>query len=329
MNLFDEIIKKAEKEENDLYFKKKKERYFKIHRRDTTRLYLKCKNQPKSCSYSIRCYNQKVIVNSFEENCNIHSCNLQYLSKKVTAAAICDNKGDVMDYSSSQNSSRSVPAAAAVCNDNKGAPTRNSMSFPVVCKNGNVMDYQSRKENALLDKETSSTPDDYVFSTSQDNSSSQNSSRSVPAAAAVCNDNKGAPTRNSLSVDDPRISMLMGVFDTLELSTEEKLHMASSLRYLLHHQFGLPFVNRLFCEYEKTHRDKMILDLQLIRSLRFPEKYPTTYIQPRNMPIDDLPNFRKRKYEKEYNEDDSDCDKEFDWDDGDTVIYVDKPHKLI
>ena len=105
--------------------------------------------------------------------------------------------------------------------------------------------------------------------------------------------------------------------------------MALSLRYLLNHQFGLPFVNLLFCEYEKIQRDQMIFDLQLLRSLNFPEKNPTTYISPRNIPADDPPNCRKRKFEIEFVEDDSDYEKKFDEDDGDIVTYVDKPNTFL
>jgi hypothetical protein len=126
-----------------------------------------------------------------------------------------------------------------------------------------------------------------------------------------------------------RISKLMSVFDSLQLSTEQKMHMSLSLRYLLDHQFGLPLVNLLFCEYEKIQRDQMILDLQMLRSLNFPEKNPTTYISPRNIPADDPPNCRKRKFETEFVEEDSDYEKKYDSDDGDIVTYVDKPNTFL
>jgi hypothetical protein len=150
---------------------------------------------------------------------------------------------------------------------------------------------QPPKENSLLPKEPSSTVDDDVFST--------------------------------------RISKLMSVFDSLQLSTEQKMHMSLSLRYLLNHQFGLPLVNLLFCEYEKIQRDQMILDLQMLRSLNFPEKNPTTYISPRNIPADYPSNCRKRKFETEFVEEDSDYEKKYYSDDGDIVTYVDKPNTFL
>jgi hypothetical protein len=224
---------------------------------------------------------------------------------------------------------------------------------------------QLQKENSLLSKEPSSTDDEYVFSSSQPYISSQDSSSSVAVAAAaatICNVKKGGqrsvlsmpvessreecgnikqpPKENSLipkelssTVDEyvfsTRISKLMSVFDSLKLSTEQKMHMSLSLRYLLDHQFGLPLVNLLFCEYEKIQRDQMILDLQMLRSLNFPEKKPTTYISPRNIPADDPPNCRKRKFETEFVEEDSDYEKKYDSDEGDIVTYVDKPNTFL
>ena len=144
-----------------------------------------------------------------------------------------------------------------------------------------------KRKNSLLPKRPSSTDDEYVFLSSQPYISSQDNSSSVAVAAAaatICNVKKGGqrcvlsipvessreecgpskqpPKENSLvpkepssTVDDDvfstRISKLMSVFDSLQLSTEQKMHMSLSLRYLLNHQFGLPLVNLLFCEYEK------------------------------------------------------------------------------
>ncbi len=128
----------------------------------------------------------------------------------------------------------------------------------------------------MLFKESSSTDDEYVFSSSQPSISSQEIGSSVAVAAAaatICNVKKGGqnsvlsmPVENSreecgnsqqarkensllfkessATVDDDvfstRISKLMSVFDSLQLSTEQKMHMSLSLRYLLDHQFGLP-----------------------------------------------------------------------------------------
>ena len=86
----------------------------------------------------------------------------------------------------------------------------------------------------------------------------------------------------------------------------------------MNHQFGLPLVSLLFGEYENIQRDQMIFDLQLLRSLHFPEKKSTTYISPRNIPADDPQNCRKRKFEIE-----------FDEDNGDMVFYVDKPNTFL
>ena len=81
------IIQSAENSENDLYFKKKKEKYFKIYKRDTRRLQLCCRREPESCNYSIRCnlVTANGIVQIQEEN-QIHSCRLRFLSKKSKIA---------------------------------------------------------------------------------------------------------------------------------------------------------------------------------------------------------------------------------------------------
>ena len=264
------------------------------------------------------------------------------------------------------SSSVAVAAAAAtICNVKKGGQ-RSVLSMPVESSRKECgTSKQLQKENSLLPKEPSSTDDEYVFSSSQPYISSQDSSSSVAVAAAaatICNVKKGGqrsvlsmpvessreecgnikqpPKENSLipkelssTVDEyvfsTRISKLMSVFDSLKLSTEQKMHMSLSLRYLLDHQFGLPLVNLLFCEYEKIQRDQMILDLQMLRSLNFPEKNPTTYISPRNIPADDPPNCRKRKFETEFVEEDSDYEKKYDSDEGDIVTYVDKPNTFL
>ena len=84
---FKGIIQLAENLENDLYFKKKKEKYFKIYRRDTRRLQLCCRREPESCNYAIRCnlVTPNGIVQIREEN-QIHSCRLRYLSKSSKIA---------------------------------------------------------------------------------------------------------------------------------------------------------------------------------------------------------------------------------------------------
>ena len=301
---FNDIIQLAKNSENDLYFKKKKENYFNIHRRDARRLQLCCRRDPKSCSYSIRCNftNSPNGILKIQEANNIHSCGVKFLSKRANIADSIINSilprkeisvlSNELSVVSSQDSSSSVAAAAAtICNVKKGG-NRSVLSMPVESSReecGNTK--HSGKENSLLSNESSSSDDENVFST--------------------------------------RISKLMGVFDSLQLSTEQKMHMSLSLGYLLNHQFGLPLVSLLFCEYEKVQRDQMIFDLQLLRSLNFPEKNSTTYISPRSIPADDPPNCRKRKFEIEFDEDDSEYEKKYDEDDGDIVFYVDKPNTFL
>ncbi len=150
---FKGIIQLAENLENDLYFKKKKEKYFKIYRRDTRRLQLCCRREPESCNYAIRCnlVTPNGIVQIQEEN-QIHSCHLRFLSK------------------SSKIADSDVKSIQRIVND---------------CA--------VQRENILLPKEPSSTDDEYVFSSSQPYISSPVSSSSVAvaavaaAAATICN----------------------------------------------------------------------------------------------------------------------------------------------
>ena len=365
---FTGIIQSAENSENDLYFKKKKEKYFKIYRRNKSRLQLCCRREPESCNYSIRCnlVTPNGIVQIQEEN-QIHSCHLRFLSKssKIADSDVKSIQRIVNDCAVQRENSLLRKESSSTDDEYSFSSSQPYISSQVSSREECGTSKQLQKENSLLPKEPSSTDDEYVFSSSQPYISSQDSSSSVAVAAAaatICNVKKGGqrsvlsmpvessreecgpskqpPKENSLvpkepssTVDDDvfstRISKLMSVFDSLQLSTEQKMHMSLSLRYLLNHQFGLPLVNLLFCEYEKIQRDQMILDLQMLRSLNFPEKNPTTYISPRNIPADYPSNCRKRKFETEFVEEDSDYEKKYDSDDGDIVTYVDKPNTFL
>ncbi len=122
-----------------------------------------------------------------------------------------------------------------------------------------------------------------------------------------------APSTNSIATDSP-IDNIMAVFDSLHLSDNQKLLMSSSLSYLLQHQFGLPFVNQLYLSYDAVHREKMITDLCMLRSLH--RRDINLWIDrsiSSGLPVAKSPNSKKRKY--------SYCEFE---DDGDSVTYLDK-----
>ncbi len=122
-----------------------------------------------------------------------------------------------------------------------------------------------------------------------------------------------APSTNSIATDSP-IDKIMAVFDRLHLSDNQKLLMSSSLSYLLQHQFGLPFVNQLYLSYDAVHREKMITDLCMLRSLH--RRDINLWIDrsiSSGLPVAKSPNSKKRKY--------SYCEFE---DDGDSVTYLDK-----
>jgi len=169
---FNDIIQLAENSENDLYFKKKKENYFKIYRRDARRLQLCCRKEPKSCSYSIRCNftNSPNGIVKIQEANHIHTCRLAFLSKRsniadsdvksiqriVNDCAVRKENSSSQPFISSHDSFSSVAVAAAaaatICNVKKGGQ-RSVLSMPVESSReecGNSK--QPRKENSLLSK---------------------------------------------------------------------------------------------------------------------------------------------------------------------------------
>ena len=113
---------------------------------------------------------------------------------------------------------------------------------------------------------------------------------------------------------------IMADFDTLKLSLEQKSQMAASLSYLLQPNFGRAFVRRLFCSYDRSERDCMLLDLLMLRSLHFPKNKEVHIPSPfSSSTIDEPPNSKKRKAVFEGYEYDSD----------EEVTYLDKPNQLL
>jgi hypothetical protein len=155
--------------------------------------------------------------------------------------------------------------------------------------------------------------------------SNDTSSRSSRDVALQSNDS--SPTderpRNALSTStsgegcsvlNHRISKLMAVLNPNNISEEQKGLVSSSLRYLLQYKNGLPFIKELFFSYEAAECDKMLFELQMIRSIRFPKKemyYPLRSIETST-------NDKKRYFSQN-----------FDEQDGDEVTYVDKPNQIL
>jgi len=110
------------------------------------------------------------------------------------------------------------------------------------------------------------------------------------------------------------MSKLMAVLNPNNMSEEQKVHVSSSLRYLLQYKNGLPFIKELFFSYDAAECDKMLFELQMIRSIRFPKKemyYPLRSIETST-------NGKKRYFSQK-----------FDEQDGDEVTYVDKPNQIL
>jgi hypothetical protein len=123
-----------------------------------------------------------------------------------------------------------------------------------------------------------------------------------------------AESIESSSTTDSPIDKIMAVFDRLHLSDNQKLLMSSSLSYLLQHQFGLPFVKQLYLSYDAVHREEMITELCMLRSLH--RRDINLWIDrsiSSVLPVAKSPYSKKRTY--------SYCEFE---DDGDSVTYLDK-----
>ena len=92
---FDNIISNALKHENDLYFKKYSDPWFRIYRRDKLRLELTCRYD-KTCKYLIRCYKSAGIVTFHKKN-QLHTCS-KIDSIKPTPAAKVDLEYGILYY---------------------------------------------------------------------------------------------------------------------------------------------------------------------------------------------------------------------------------------
>ena len=399
MKKFDEIIQEAVKLENDLYFKIKGERFFKINRRCRDRLHLTCR-QESSCTYSIRCkiecLNERVVLKELKQ---IHSCSVQSLSKRskndtilyVTSRNFWKDFPTCKDYLATKNVIKSVVAVGPAAVDG------DALSSPVVYSSDDTSSL-SRKDIDSLQSNDSSPTDDYFYPTSQDHLATQNVIKSVAAVGPAgdgdaahysldngwprnalsspvvySSDNTSSrscreialPSKNSSIIDDHvyptsrdvinsfsavgsigdgdaahysldnggprsalstpisgevssvlthRISQFMAVLNPNNISEEQKGLVSSSLRYLLRYENGLPFIKELFLSYDVAECDKMLFELQMIRSIRFPKKQMHYPIRPIETPT----NGKKRNSCYEFNEQD-----------GDEVTYTDKPNQLL
>jgi len=132
-----------------------------------------------------------------------------------------------------------------------------------------------------------------------------------------------AYAKNAASISEEHkkhLDNIMADFDTLKLSLEQKSQMAASLSYLLQPNFGRAFVRRLFCSYDRSERDCMLLDLLMLRSMHCPKIKEVHIPTPlSSTSINEPSNSKKRKAMFEGDEYDSD----------EEVTYLDKPHQIL
>jgi hypothetical protein len=230
------------------------------------------------------------------------------------------------DYLATQNVIISVAAVGPTGDGDtahsslyNGGP-RNAISSPVVYSSDDTTSSRSRKEIASQLNDPSPI-DNYVCPTTE------NVRKSVAAVGPTVVDGDAHSSRDNerpsngfftltsevSSILNRRISQLMAFLNPNNISEEQKVLVSSSLRNLLRYENGLPFIKELFLSYDAAECDKMLFELQMIRSIRFPKKqmhYPIRSIE--------TPTNVKKRY----------SDYEFDEQDGDEVTYIDKPNQF-
>ncbi len=127
--------------------------------------------------------------------------------------------------------------------------------------------------------------------------------------------------------DNKRFDKIMSIFDSLNVSSDQKSNVLESLRYLLQHQVGIPVVRELYLSYDKVHQDQMITELCMARSLRTLSckdiNFPTSINSSGHLPTatgHKSPDIKKRKalfydYADDENEEE--------------VTYLDKPMMIM
>jgi len=91
---FDEVISNAKRNENEMYFKKfSSESWFRVNRRDCSRLHLTCRND-KKCEFSIRCVKITSAKNvKVSERMETHTCSFKEFKKKTLQHGFAINNG--------------------------------------------------------------------------------------------------------------------------------------------------------------------------------------------------------------------------------------------
>jgi hypothetical protein len=99
----------------------------------------------------------------------------------------------------------------------------------------------------------------------------------------------------------------------VNIPTDDKCKMSKCLYNVVSKQFGLSYVKDLFLSLGSAdERNQLIFELQMIRTLYFPEKHISPFANNGSILAEDL--IKKRKLPIDY-ENDS----------GDEVTYIDKP----
>ena len=308
--IFEEVIRNTLIHENDYYIKQNNERLFKVHRRCSKRLHLICRYDELICQFSIRCSIIRGKIKTSEKNL-IHSCKLQFCTRKPVEDTINATAwGGSMESIAVSSMDRKLPRIVS------SAVADGYVKDTLSTQKSNASDYVFASQELDLET-TEDTSTTLAFGDSMESIVLDCASPAVSSMAlADCTFNGYSTTAFE---HNKNLDKIMAIFETFNLSPDQKACMSASFRYLLQPKLGLVVVRELFCSYNKEERDCMILDLCLLRSMRSSEK-ELHAPSPKRTIVVKSPPIKKRKstYEGyEYETDDDD------------VTYLDKPNHFL
>ena len=256
---FDEVISNAKRNENEMYFKKfSSESWFRVNRRDCSRLHLTCRND-KKCEFSIRCVKITSAKNvKVSERMETHTCSFKEFKKKTLQHGFAINNG------------------FARSSESKDTTT----SDQVIIQTSTT---------------TSTSDDDFIWSGDilpADNVHCSPAELGLLEMIAELKkrEEDQQKTKNELLETSEKamhkyVDIIMAVCDDYVCSSD-KAKVFKSLSTIVANQFGSSYVKDLFLSYSSANeRNQLIFDLQLLRSFHFPEKYSTSNAIQLTLPV--------------------------------------------
>ena len=323
---FDEVISNAKRNENEMYFKKfSSESWFRVNRRDCSRLHLTCRND-KKCEFSIRCVKITSAKNvKVSERMETHTCSFKEFKKKTLQHGFAINNGfarssESKDTTTSDQVIIQTSTTTSISDDDFiWSGVANEVSGSTLSGSDLPMGTTTQSDQVIIQTSTTTSTSDDDFIWSGDILPADNVHWS-PAelgllemiAELKMREEDQQKTKNELLETSEKamhkyVDIIMAVCDDYVCSSD-KAKVFKSLSTIVANQFGSSYVKDLFLSYSSANeRNQLIFDLQLLRSFHFPEKYSTSNAIQLTLPVTN-----KRKL----------CN--FFDDDFEEVIYVDK-----